>query len=59
MMKLKENRVGEINHSQKSKCCRIPHTQGISKSQAGRRKSRLERYMGSCCSMGSLVTKNE
>ena len=36
MMKLKENIVGEINHSQLNKYCRIPHTQGISKSQAGR-----------------------
>ena len=38
MMKLKENIVGEINHSQLNKYCRIPHTQGISKSQAGRRR---------------------
>lgn len=38
MTKLKENIVGEINHSQENQSGRIPHTQGVSEGQAGRRR---------------------
>lgn len=59
MTKLKENTVGEINRSQENQLAGSHTHKVYQRVKLVEGESRIERYMGSCCSMGSLVTKNE